>query len=51
MFSKLGETANTNTQLTVSKDNFPSSGQRNLRVYCGEQGKDGWGSSSPFSYS
>ena len=38
-FSKLGETANTNTQLTVSKDNFPLSGQRNLRVYCGDIGR------------
>ena len=37
--SKLGETANTNTQLTVSKDNFPLSGQRNLRVYCGDIGR------------
>ena len=32
--SKLGETANTNTQLTVSKDDFPLSGQRNVGVYC-----------------
>ena len=39
MHSKLGETANTNTQLTVSKDNFPLSGQRNLRVYCGDMGR------------
>ena len=37
--SKLGETASTNTQLTVSKDNFPLSGQRNLRVYCGDMGR------------
>ena len=37
--SKLGETASTNTQLTVSKDNFPFSGQRNLRVYCGDMGR------------
>ena len=39
MHSKLGETANTNTRLTVSKDNFPMSGQRNLRVYCGDMGR------------
>ena len=37
--SKLGETASTNTQLTVSTDNFPLSGQRNLRVYCGDMGR------------
>ena len=36
MISKLGETANTNTQFTVSKDFFPLSGQRNVVVYCGD---------------
>ena len=34
-FYKLGETANTNTQLTGSLDRFPRQGQRYVQVYCG----------------
>ena len=39
MLSKLGETAHTNTQFTVSKDSFPLKGQRNVQVYCGNMNR------------
>ena len=32
----LGNTTRTNTQLTVSRDDFPMRGQRHVRVYCNE---------------